>query len=279
MKWRIACLQMDIAFGDPEENIQRADKWLRVAAEKQCDLAVLPELWTTGYDLGRLDEIADTNIKQTAAFLAAQAKKHRMHIVAGSVANKTDSGVENTMLVTNRDGQLVKSYSKLHLFRLMEEEKYLQAGNEDGLFMLENETMAAFICYDIRFPEWLRTHVLKGAKVLFVSAEWPLARVDHWRTLLLARAIENQAYVIACNRSGSDPNNVFAGHSLIIDPWGEIIAEAGKDEEMLIGEIDLNKVAEIRKRIPVFEDRRPQFYHFSERRIPLQGMGKASPNE
>ncbi|PAQ15658.1 carbon-nitrogen hydrolase [Bacillaceae bacterium SAOS 7] len=260
MKMKIACLQMDIAFGDPNTNYQRATQWLQQAADQGCELAILPELWTTGYDLTRLDEIADQEAQNAIEFLSEQAKKHQLHLVAGSVANQTEAGVKNTLLVINKEGKLVKKYSKLHLFRLMEEEKFLQAGDGDGLFTLEDETMAAFICYDIRFPEWLRKHVLDGAKVLFIPAEWPLARVDHWRTLLIARAIENQAYVIGCNRSGADPKNVFAGHSIIIDPWGEIVAEASEAEQLLIGEIDLAKVAEIRQRIPIFEDRRPSFY-------------------
>ncbi|MBM7649578.1 putative amidohydrolase [Bacillus ectoiniformans] len=260
MLLKTACIQMDIAFGQPEQNYKKVKDWFKKAADQGCQLAVLPELWTTGYDLTRLDEIADDNAEEAIQFLKEQAKLHNMHLVAGSVANRKEAGVENTLIVIDNKGNLVKTYSKLHLFRLMEEEKFLQAGAEDGLFTLEDETMAGFICYDIRFPEWMRKHVLNGAKVLFVPAEWPLARVDHWRTLLLARAIENQSYVVACNRSGSDPNNVFAGHSIIIDPWGEIIAEAGEGEELLIGDIDLSKVEEIRERIPVFEDRRIQFY-------------------
>ncbi|KAB7705356.1 carbon-nitrogen family hydrolase [Bacillus aerolatus] len=260
MKLKVACIQMDIAFGSPQENYRRAENWLQKAADEGCNLAVLPELWTTGYDLTRLDEIADEEAKEAIAFLADQAKKHQMHIIGGSVANRTKEGVENTLPVINKNGELLKTYSKLHLFRLMEEEKFFKAGKEDGLFALEDETMAAFICYDIRFPEWLRKHVLAGANVLFVPAEWPLARKDHWRTLLIGRAIDNQSYVVGCNRSGEDPKNKFAGHSIIIDPWGEIIAEAGEEEELLIGEIDLAKVPEIRKRIPIFEDRRTEFY-------------------
>ncbi|MFK2826094.1 carbon-nitrogen family hydrolase [Bacillus sp. B190/17] len=260
MKLKVAAIQMDLAFGNPEENYNRMKKWLQKAADAGCQLAVLPELWTTGYDLTRLDEIADKEANQTITFLSEQAKKHHMHLIGGSVANQTKDGVENTLLVINNKGELLKKYSKLHLFRLMEEEKFFQAGKDDGLFTLENETMAAFICYDIRFPEWLRKHVLSGASVLFIPAEWPLARVDHWRTLLIARAIENQSYVIGCNRSGEDPNNKFAGHSIIVDPWGEIIAEAGEEEELLIGEVDLAKVPEIRKRIPIFEDRQTEFY-------------------
>lgn len=257
---KLACLQIDIAFGDPQANYEKAAVWLAKASESGCELAVLPELWTTGYDLTRLDVLADKGAERAKAFLSEQAKKHRMHIVGGSVANDTGDGVKNTMIIVDKDGHIVHEYSKLHLFRLMNEEKYLIDGDTDGLFELDGEIMAGFICYDIRFPEWFRKHVLNGARVLFVPAEWPLARLDHWRTLLIARAIENQSYVVACNRSGADPDNVFAGHSLIIGPWGEVIAEAGEAEELLAGDIDFDAIDEIRQRIPVFEDRRPTFY-------------------
>ncbi|MFT8322621.1 MAG: nitrilase-related carbon-nitrogen hydrolase, partial [Bacillus sp. (in: firmicutes)] len=157
-------------------------------------------------------------------------------------------------------GELVHTYDKLHLFQLMDEHKYLQSGTEDGLFKLDHQTFAGLICYDIRFPEWIRTHTTKGAEALFVVAEWPLPRLAHWRSLLIARAIENQCYVIACNRSGTDPNNVFAGHSMIIDPWGEVLAEASEKSEIVHGTIDMEKVKEVRKMIPIFADRKPSFY-------------------
>jgi omega-amidase len=257
---KVACLQMDIAFGDPDLNFERAADFLEKAHEAGCELVVLPELWTTGYDLTRLNKIADTGAARAKAFLSEAAKKYGMHIVGGSVANDTGNGVKNTMIIVDKQGNIVHEYSKLHLFRLMNEEKYLAAGDTDGLFELDGEKMAGFICYDIRFPEWFRKHVLNGARVLFIPAEWPLARVDHWRTLLIARAIENQAYVVACNRAGSDPDNQFAGHSIIVGPWGEVHAEAGEEEEMLVGEIDFDTIEEIRSRIPVFEDRRESFY-------------------
>jgi omega-amidase len=142
----------------------------------------------------------------------------------------------------------------------MDEHLYLEAGEEKGLFELDNRTFGGVICYDIRFPEWIRAHTAKGAEALFVVAEWPAPRLSHWRSLLIARAIENQCFVIACNRSGSDPNNEFAGHSMFIDPWGEVIAEAGANEELLSAVIELDLVKDIRKQIPIFEDRRPDLY-------------------
>ncbi|NNU82337.1 carbon-nitrogen family hydrolase [Geobacillus sp. BMUD] len=265
MTIRIACLQLDIAFGDPQTNEQRAETAVQSAAKDGADIIVLPELWTTGYDLTRLDEIADDNAERTKVFVSRLAQTYGVHFVAGSVAKKTATGVTNTMIVADRSGQIVSEYSKLHLFRLMDEHLYLQPGSSLGLFSLDGVSCAGVICYDIRFPEWIRAHTLAGAEVLFVVAEWPLPRLHHWRTLLMARAIENQCYVIACNRAGRDPNNVFAGHSLIIDPWGEVIAEADEKPGMVAADIDPALVADVRTRIPVFADRRPHDYEAAKK--------------
>jgi omega-amidase len=260
MKLKITCLQMDIAFGNPNENYQNAERLIEEAMKENPDIIVFPELWTTGYDLTRLDTIADKGAVNTIDFFKKAAKKYQVHFVGGSVANHSEQGVKNTLLIINNKGQLVHSYSKLHLFKLMDEHLYLEAGEEKGLFELDNRLFSGVICYDIRFPEWIRAHTSKGAEALFVVAEWPAPRLSHWRSLLIARAIENQCFVIACNRSGHDPNNEFAGHSMIIDPWGEVIAEAGATEELLSAIIELNLVKDIRKQIPIFEDRRPELY-------------------
>jgi omega-amidase len=260
VKFKITCLQMDIAFGDPNNNYRKAEKLIEEAMKEKPDIIVFPELWTTGYDLTRLEQIADKGAVTTISFLKNAAKKYKVHFVGGSVANHGETGVKNTLLIINKKGELVHSYSKLHLFKLMDEHLYLEAGEKEGLFELEGLTFSGVICYDIRFPEWIRTHTAKGAEALFVVAEWPAARLSHWRALLIARAIENQCFVIACNRSGYDPNNEFAGHSMIIDPWGEVIAEAGASEELLSAEIELDLVKDIRKQIPIFEDRRPDLY-------------------
>ncbi|MDL4841098.1 carbon-nitrogen family hydrolase [Aquibacillus rhizosphaerae] len=260
MNLNIALTQIDIAFGNPEDNFLKVEQYFKESIDKNTDVVVLPELWTTGYDLTRLDDIADPEGKQATSFLAELAQKYQVNIIAGSVAKQVDSHVTNTMLIFNREGQLIKEYSKAHLFRLMNEEKHLIEGNENGLFELEGHKSAGVICYDIRFPEWIRTHMLDNTKMLFVVAEWPKPRIDHWRALLLSRAIENQCFVIACNRVGSDPNNEFGGHSVIIGPWGEIIAEAGEDETTLFGQIDINQVDKVRDTIPIFSDRRPDIY-------------------
>ncbi|MFS0824070.1 carbon-nitrogen family hydrolase [Bacillus sp. 1P02SD] len=261
MNLKIACIQYDIQFGKPQENFELISKEIEKTMNQDTpDIIVLPELWTTGYDLTRLDEIADVNGNEANAFIRDLAKKYSVNIVAGSIAKKTEHGVTNTMFVFNREGEIISEYSKLHLFQLMDEHLYLQAGEAKGDFTIENIPAAGVICYDIRFPEWIRAHTTSGAEILFVVAEWPLPRLEHWRTLLLSRAIENQCYVVACNSVGSNPDNVFGGHSMIIDPWGTIIAEADTESATLVGEIDLSKVQEVRKQIPIFQDRRPDFY-------------------
>ena len=255
----IACIQMDIAFGEPKKNKQTVVRYMEQIA-CDADVVVLPELWTTGYDLARLGDIADENGEHTKTFLSSLAQTYNVHIVGGSVAKKTERQITNTMYVVDRNGHVVSEYSKLHLFKLMDEHKHLQAGETTGIFSLDGVTGAGVICYDIRFPEWIRAHALQGAEVLFVVAEWPLVRLHHWRTLLMARAIENQCYVVACNRAGKDPNNEFAGHSMIIDPWGNVVAEGNEREAVITANIDINEVQHVRARIPIFTDRRPDVY-------------------
>ncbi|MGD6841773.1 carbon-nitrogen family hydrolase [Bacillus infantis] len=257
---KITCIQMDISFGSPERNFEKAETLIERASKEKPDIIVLPELWTTGYDLTRLEEIGDRNAESSIQFLQTMAQKHNAAFIGGSVANKTADGVFNTLLAVSSTGELLHQYSKLHLFKLMDEHLHLSPGSGDASFKLNGHSLAGFICYDIRFPEWIRKHALEGAEAIFAVAEWPLPRLAHWRALLIARAIENQCFVVACNRAGSDPSNQFAGHSIIIDPWGEVVAEASEHEEILSAEIDLRLVEEVRGRIPVFTDRRPEFY-------------------
>lgn len=261
-KLNIALLQMHITAGEPEKNFERLGAMLEraVSAAVKPDVIVFPEMWNTGYALDRIQELADPAGARTKDMLSAFSAKHGVHIVAGSIAEKRGNDVFNTIFTFDRQGNEGGSYSKIHLFRLMEEEKYLQAGDAPGTTTLEGAQAGLMICYDIRFPELARKLALSGAKLLFVPAEWPHPRLHHWRTLLTARAIENQMYVIACNRVGTSGDTSFFGHSLIIDPWGEIVAEGGEEEAILTAEVDLALVGEVRGRIPVFQDRRPKLY-------------------
>ncbi|WP_123040743.1 carbon-nitrogen family hydrolase [Cohnella candidum] len=259
---RLALIQMNIEAGNPEENFARMERWMKEAVSRmpKPDVLVLPEMWNTGYALDRIGELADPSGERTKAFFSAFCREHQVNVLAGSVAEKRGDGVTNTIHVFGRDGAELGEYSKIHLFQLMDEHLHLQAGDQPGRFELEGIPAAAMICYDIRFPELARKLALGGAKILFVPAEWPHPRLHHWRTLLQARAIENQMFVVSCNTVGMSGGSSFFGHSMVIDPWGEVLAEAGEEETILEAEIALGLADEVRGRIPVFADRRPHLY-------------------
>jgi omega-amidase len=259
---RVAVIQMDVKIGEPDLNRAHALEKMNdaVRAAEKPDVIVLPEMWNTGYSLENIEGIADVAGEPTHSFASAFAKEHSVHVIAGSVANKTESGVRNTIFAYDRSGARASEYSKLHLFRLMDEEKYLIQGDTLGELAIDGVAAGMMVCYDIRFPELSRKLALGGAKVLFVPAQWPKPRLHHWRTLLQARAIENQMFVIACNRVGVSRGTEFFGHSMIISPWGDVIEEGGEEEATLTAELDLNETDRVRGMIPVFQDRRPELY-------------------
>ncbi|WP_075620305.1 carbon-nitrogen family hydrolase [Paenisporosarcina indica] len=257
---KIACIQLDVAFAEPEINFKAVQNLIERAVNDGAELVVLPEMWNTAYALTELEQLADREGVRTKKFLSELAQSHQIHIVGGSVSTKKGASFYNTMYVYNNLGELISEYDKAHLFRLMDEHLYLQAGNKENIFTIGSIRAGGVICYDLRFPEWLRAHALAGAKVLFIPAQWPETRIDHWKVLLQARAIENQCFVIAVNRTGADPNNQFNGQSMIIAPWGKVLWTGAEDEQYALIDVDFSEVDEVRTRIPVYEDRRPALY-------------------
>jgi omega-amidase len=257
---KIACVQMNIAFGEPEKNFAAVENYLAEAVKAKADVIVFPEMWNTGYALNQLDHLADENGTRTKGLLAEFAKKNQVNIVGGSVATKKGDKYFNTMFVADRTGKIIADYDKAHLFKLMDEHLFVNAGKKVNLFELDGVICGGIICYHLRFPEWTRVHTLNGAKIMFIPAEWPKQRVDHWQLLLQARAIENQCYIVAVNRVGADPNNEFNGLSMVIAPWGEILISNQTAEGIFYAELDLEEVNRVRKTIPVFQDRRTDLY-------------------
>ncbi|KAA9014509.1 carbon-nitrogen family hydrolase [Niallia endozanthoxylica] len=257
---KIAVIQMDIEFGQPEKNFTKVEAAVKEAAENKADMIVLPEMWNTGYALKQLETLADQNGERTKALLSTLANQYRVNIVGGSVATKKQGEFYNTMFVANRTGTIVSEYDKAHLFKLMDEHVYMNAGNNVNTFELDDITCGGVICYDLRFPEWIRAHVLKGAKIMFIPAQWPTPRIDHWQLLLQARAIENQCFIVAVNRVGSDPANTFNGHSMVIAPWGDVLISGHMEEGIYYTDIDLQEVDNVRSTIPIFQDRRTELY-------------------
>ncbi len=257
---KVACVQMDIEFGNPENNMLQVEKKIREAAMLGGEIIVLPEMWNTAYALEELDLLADVDGNKTKQLLSSLASELDVHIVGGSVSTKRGEDYYNTMYVVDNQGKVISQYDKAHLFNLMNEHLFLKAGNEKNLFSIQDTQMAGVICYDLRFPEWFRTHALAGAKVIFVPAQWPSKRVDHWRILLQARAIENQCYIVAVNRVGKDRDNEFTGHSMVVSPWGEVLWTAIDKEEIGIVDLDMSVTEEVRKKMSVFQDRREELY-------------------
>lgn len=257
---KIALCQTDVAFRDPDKNYQAIEQAVIEAANSGADIVVLPEMWNTGYCLSELADFADPNGDRTKGFLIRLALQQKVTIIGGSVAISEEDHFSNIMYAVAKDGDLLASYRKVHPFQGMDEHTYIRPGNSANLFRIGDLACAGFICYDIRFPEWLRKHAANGAEVLFISAQWPSARITQWKQLLIARAIENQAFVVAVNRVGSDPANQFGGNSLVIHPSGEIIAEADDTPQNLLAEINLADVKKVREAMPVLADRRPELY-------------------
>lgn len=259
---KVSLIQMAIYEAEPKKNIENVLSWLEKAALEEPDVIVLPEMWNTGYALEQMAELADDNGQEIQSLLGKFAKNHQVNLVAGSVATKKETGFFNTTYVFNREGQVISDYDKIHLFGLMKEDRYMQAGRKENLFELDGVKAASVICYDIRFPEWVRTLMSSGAKVLFVVAEWPKERVEQWEILLRARAVENQAFVVAVNRVGKGAADTFSGHSLVINPLGQIILQTTDYQEGIFTvDLDLAEVDKVRGHIPVFEDRKPDLYH------------------
>jgi omega-amidase len=256
--------QMDVQLGQPEANLATVQSWTAAAAERGSDVVVFPELWSTGYDLARAEQYATPITAGVFADVAALARQQQIFILGSCLASlgQGQGQVGNTAVLHTPTGTVAASYSKTHLFQLMDEHHYLTAGDElVTAEMGEHGRVGLAICYDLRFPELFRHYALLGARLVFVPAEWPHPRLAHWRTLLRARAIENQMFIVACNRVGESKGTHFCGHSCIIDPWGETVLEAGGDEAgVFTAVVDLAQVDAVRAQIPIFADRRPHLY-------------------
>ena len=262
----IALAQMDIALGESETNLRTASALVAEAAAEGAALVVLPELWGSGYDLEHANFLADEVNTGLWGAVSALARHHRVAI-CGSLL-EWDVGEErpyNTAFVYDNDGRLRGTYRKIHRFGPMREDQFLGAGDTPKIVDAPWGKTALAICYDLRFPELFRRYALDGAPLVIIPAEWPVQRMAHWRTLVQARAIENQCWVVACNRVGRDADNAFGGGSLIVDPWGTVVAEAGNAATMMSAEIDLALVDEVRSRLPVLADRRPEVYGLDAR--------------
>ena len=243
---KIALAQMNVEYGNSQKNVTVAKHFINSAIEQKCDLVILPELWSTGFDYPHLEAHAEQNFL-LITYLQELAKSSKITI-CGSFIEKQGNYFYNSFNAIQPNIPKTR-YFKNHLFRLMHEDKYFTAGEGSVPFKSTLGLTSMSICYDLRFPELFLDMRLHGAEVFLLSAHWPLARINHWDVLLQARAIENQAYMIAVNSVGQSGKDIYGGHSTLIAPDGEIICRAPADEEgLFVAEIDPGKVKTLREK-------------------------------
>ncbi|MEU5631149.1 carbon-nitrogen family hydrolase [Streptomyces rishiriensis] len=259
---------IQIAVDEDESVESRRSRVAELVREQAgvADLVVLPELWTTGaFAYEEFGSQAESLDGPTAEAMAKAASDAGVWLHAGSIPERAPSGgavvggesaLYNTSLVFSPAGELAASYRKIHRFGFDKGEAVLMAAGEDLVTVrLPGTTVGVATCYDLRFPELFRGLVDAGAETLVVSAGWPERRRAHWTLLAQARAVENQAFVLACGTAGTHAGVLQAGHSIVVDPWGEVLAEAGSGEEILTVEFDPAKAAETREQFPALKDR------------------------
>lgn len=260
MELTVALAQMAIALGRPERNEATASAMAAQAAAAGAHLLLLPELWPTGYDLARADDYAAPLDQGPFALMAGLAREHGLYLLGTALEAHSGERPFNTAALYGPDGRLVGAYRKVHLFPPMGEKEHMTAGNSLPVLAWPWGRVAVAICYDLRFPEQWRAYTCAGAQLILIPAEWPARRVEHWRLLLRARAVENQLFVVGCNRAGTDADGEFGGHSAAVDPWGRVLVEGGLEPGLFLATLDLDEVARARARFPWLNDRRPELY-------------------
>ena len=251
---KIALIQLNIAWESKKTNYARAEHFFKRAARESCDMIVFPEMFNTGFSMN-IPAIAEEEDGETTRYLSSLAKKYGLYVLAGfAVKAQRRKKAKNLAVAFDRGGALIARYAKMHPFSFAREDRYFSPGNTRVIFHIEGIPVSVFICYDLRFPEIFRD-IARGVHMVFVLANWPSSRRDHWEALLRARAIENQCFVIGVNRTGRDGNGIsYAGASHICDPLGRDICKGGSREQFIACEIDPEETVTIRSRFPFLQD-------------------------
>ena len=253
MSLRIAAVQHDIAWEDPVTNFARLTPQIERAVSAGGGLVVLSEMFSTGFTMDSA-RCAEPMEGPSFHFLSEAATNHRVWVVASIPTRWEDDIAYNTLTLVAPDGQAHR-YRKIHPFSFSSEPENYGSGSEFLQVVIDDVRTTFFICYDLRFADefW---QTAKTTDLYVVPANWPQRRRVHWRTLLQARAIENQAYVVGVNRVGQGDGLEYVGDSAVIDPWGEVLASGASVEALLVVDVDASTVAKTRSAFPVLQDRR-----------------------
>ncbi|GEP45906.1 nitrilase-related carbon-nitrogen hydrolase [Brevifollis gellanilyticus] len=249
----IHALQLDSVWEDKAANFGKVRAQLGASRPAAGSLIVLPEMFGTGFSCA-VDLTAECEGGETEVFLKSLAAEHQSCVLGGVVTRGNDGKARNQALAVSPDGHVLARYTKMRPFSLGGEADVHVRGGTPVLFEYGGFKISPLVCYDLRFPELARDAVKMGAEVLVYMAAWPVKRFQHWITLLQARAIENQAYVVGVNRTGADPQFSYNGRSLVVDPHGVIIADAGEREHAITTQIEHEVISGWRAQFPGLRD-------------------------
>jgi predicted amidohydrolase len=260
MKIKTAVIQMRTQILEPELNLEKGYGMLEKALNEGAKLVVMPEMWVVGL---YPDVLKSPYVLKTAEIIeeiSRLAKKAAAFIVAGShphidyYDSKTDKRIFNRVYLINQSGSVCGTYNKIQLFKKNNEHAYSKPGFKIFNIQTDNFIISPFVCFDLRFPELFRIAAFNGAEIISVSSQFPASRIGHWRSLLTARAIENQCFVVASNTCGFDGLLELGGNSMIISPAGEILSECGGEEGIIYHDIDMGELRAYREKFNFIDE-------------------------
>jgi len=256
---RVCNAQLSNIWEDPDKTIEKAEGFISHAANCGAQLICFPEQFATGWD-----PLSGKNVQDLTGSiitrLQACAKANKIAII-GSLREAASPYPRNTSVTIGNNGQIISTYSKIHLFSPAKEDVHFSPGGGLGIFPLSTLTCGLAICYDLRFPELFRIYAKRGVQAVFVPSAWPASRIRHWELFIQARAAENQMYVIGVNTTGTTPVDRYSGSSIAADPHGTIISRANEAEQLLFMDLDPAEVTAARSALPVGNDRKDALYH------------------
>lgn len=273
---KVGVIQMSVS-DDKETNLKKAQSMIRKACQQGAQMVVLPEVFNSPYQTNLFPDYAEPYPGPTTRLLSRLAAEQEILLVGGSIIEKDTNGkLYNSSFVFDEKGQLLGRHRKMHLFDInlpgkvvFRESDILESGNNITIIQHQGLCLGLMICYDFRFPELARAAVLEGAQLLVVPAAFTAATGEaHWDLLMRSRAVDNQCFVIAVSPARNPQSSYQAwGHSMIVDPWGRIIAEAGETESIIYARLDFKQLEEIRQQLPLLQHRRHDLYHLNYGRL------------
>ena len=271
--FRIGLCQMKVV-DDKDSNLYKAKDMIGKAAKNGAEMVVLPEMFNCPYDTNKFKDYAEPRFKsKSLKAVSSVAIENDVYLVAGSIPELLDKNLYNSCFIFNKNGDVLNVHRKMHLFNVdipgveFRESEIITAGNTVTVVETPPIKIGVAICYDMRFPELFRLMGLKGADIMIVPGAFNMTTGPaHWETTIRARAIDNQTYVAAVSpSSNTDLSYVAYGHSMVVDPWGNVVAQAGVDEEIIYASIDKNYIQKLRNELPLLKNRREDVYELIEK--------------